>query len=260
MNGCRVTLLDGKTLANEAEVLMAEAEAAGFNARLMGSVAIRIVCAPTFSDYDGLRRPPKDVDVVIGHRHTVPFAVFLKQRGWLADGDGLALSEGGKFTMRHVMTGVNLDVYGSRLRFNQELDVTDALEHQGPTLPVADLVLLKVQIDHKSDDDWRDLALLLATHAVTEVGTFQDGMIERDRLVRVLRSWRWRECVHVAARGLEEHLAVWPELGEELQTRTKASITMLRALASEGDTRVARFVSSMRLKLFGYSWPVETEM
>ena len=73
----------------------------------------------------------------------------------------------------------HVDVFFDKLSFNHQINLTDRLELSYPTIPLADLLLEKMQIVRINDKDMIDTMMLLREHSV---GDKEDETINVSRL------------------------------------------------------------------------------
>lgn len=179
-------------LGNEANRLVTEATAEGMVLRVLGSVAVRLHCPPSSDDMDRRQRVPKDIDLVTRKRDRARLGPFFESRGYESDRDMLVAMEGTRYLFRNVETGIDVDVWVDHLNLCHRLDVRDRLG-SGPTLPIEDLLLSKLQIVELTAGDISDLGCILATH---ELGSSSDDpeTINVEYLTSILSSdWGfWR--------------------------------------------------------------------
>jgi hypothetical protein len=125
-----------EALSEEARSLILDAEADGLVLRAIGSVAVRLHCEPSLNDMNLRQRLPKDIDFVTRKRDRARLGEFFADRGYTAD---------------HV------------LDLCHKLDVRQRLG-DGPTLPIEDLLLSKLQIVELTEGDINDVACILSSH------------------------------------------------------------------------------------------------
>jgi hypothetical protein len=79
--------------------------------------------------------------------------------------------EGHRMGFDEASPRLHVDLFVDRLEFCHPIDVTKRFALESPTLPLADLVLSKLQIVEINQKDLKDLTVLLLAH---DLGTAQD--------------------------------------------------------------------------------------
>jgi hypothetical protein len=192
-------------LADEAVTMVEAAAAAGVELRLLGGIAIQLRC-PSVT-HRSLTRTAGDVDFAVrskdvprleaifaagGYEPWLPFNRLNAQHSQRFDkGDGT----------------FSVDVFVNELRMCHTLDFRDRIGLEPLTLPLADLLLSKLQIVELTEKDIQDALALLRDHNL-------DGAdaIELDRVVSICSDdWGWYRTV---TGSLEAMRAAAPRLLE----------------------------------------------
>jgi hypothetical protein len=158
--------------------------------RALGSVGVKMHCASASSELESRGRSPKDIDLVTRKRDRKSIRSFFEESGYEADRDMLVAMEGTRYLFRHP-SGIDVDLWVDVLDFCHKHDVSDRMG-TGPSLPIEDLLLSKLQIVELTENDRHDLAAILGTH---DVGVGGDPeVIDVDYVADVLaRDWGyWR--------------------------------------------------------------------
>ena len=155
-------------LAAEATAIVAGAGHAGVTLRVIGSAGIRLHCSAPGELMDLLGRPAKDIDLVVPDKHRKGMRRFLESRGYVADRDLLIAMEGTRYSFTHAEHGTEIDVFVERLEFCHTVEVRSRLNRHPVTIPVEELMLSKLQIVEMTVTDVMDVAVLLATHPVSD--------------------------------------------------------------------------------------------
>lgn len=228
-----------RDLLDEALAVVDQARGRGVAARLLGGLAI-------MHHDDGLRgrggsRPINDIDLIVPagqHRAT---AHLLAERGYRPEERFNALN--GHRRMLFHGAKWDLDVLVGTFEMCHRIDMTDRLLLDYPTLPVADLLLTKLQIVKLNAKDAADIVDLVRGH---HLDTGHGDWIQVDRLTEVVRDdWGlWRTISGTIATVAQTHddpvvdkrLA---QLADELNAIPKTRRWRLRARVGD---RVAWYV------------------
>jgi hypothetical protein len=184
------------------------AEDAGLELRVAGGVAVALRCASSSSP--PLSRAYKDVDVAGRAADRVRITALLTEAGYVADEQFNALNGARRLLFYDVANQRRLDVFLDRVELCHTIDLLPRLPIPGATLPLADLLLMKLQVVETNDKDFVDMAALLVDQPFAG---HDDGAINVDYLCGLAaHDWGlWRTMTMVAQR-LETHSAT---LGDE---------------------------------------------
>jgi hypothetical protein len=212
----------------EAFALVRGAADAGLGLKLLGGLAVRVVC-PSFPPR--LRRD-QDIDFACLSKGRKDVAAYLERSGCQPDRRFNNLN-GDRQMYFTAASGRPIDVMVDRLTMCHTLDFRPAFGQLPFTLDVVDLLLSKLQIVELNEKDARDLLQLLSAaplsddpdrdgaparsgrHARTSGGDeHQPGqLIDTDRFGKLLGSdWGWWRTVTANLRKLPALAADRPEL------------------------------------------------
>lgn len=185
---------------DETRRVLEGAEAAGVALRAVGGIAIALR-APSIRLF-GAVRTYHDIDLV-GTTPRGPIETVLVDLGYEPARRFNALN-GADRLLFHDSSGRRVDVFLDQLRMCHDLRFAERLAVDRWTLPLADLLLSKLQIVQLTDRDTLDVAALLADHEVTE----DDAGIGFPRLHSVCATdWGWWRTVD---ENLGALIARWP--------------------------------------------------
>ncbi|BBZ28840.1 hypothetical protein MMAD_31350 [Mycolicibacterium madagascariense] len=244
-------------IPGEATRLVDAAAAQSLLLRITGSVAVHLHCAqhrPLMGDLG--RRPFYDIDFWGRDRDHQLIDAFFQAQGYQADPAARGLREWGikRQIFGHPDTGIKIDVFMDTLVMAHSIKFLHRLELADPCVPVADLVLSKLQIHEITTNDLIDLTVLFGEHAVVRNGS---AAIDLDRILDVLcDDWGFW---YTADQNLAS-LHAWverPGIDAEVRGRVQARIEALRtALAEAPKTRRWRLRAKIGVRKRWYE-PVE---
>jgi hypothetical protein len=176
------------TLSAEATRLTQAADAEGITLRLLGGIAVRLR-SPS-AQHRSLQRTSGDIDFCALSDDLPalePFFVSMGYEPWLPF-NRLNAEISQRFD--HVDSDLSIDVFIDRLQMCHTLDLRRRLRLDSPTLPLADLLLSKLQIVELNEKDVQDVLALVRDHAV---GHGEDpALIDADRIAEVCADdWGW---------------------------------------------------------------------
>jgi hypothetical protein len=132
-------------------------------------------------------RNPGDIDVAAYSRDQRLINILLQRENWRSDKEFNFLHGARRLLYRRGT--VRLDVIFDQLEMCHTIDLRGRLEKSSPTLPLADLLLSKLQIAKPARKDIQDLISLLSGHALCQQD--DDGeQVSIGRVVQVCsRDW-----------------------------------------------------------------------
>jgi hypothetical protein len=157
--------------------LVNDAQTQNMTLRLMGGVAIYARC-PSIETHATLQRAYSDLDFVAAANDWARVAELFTTRGWAktsATGDEL------KFTKDAVVA----EISGPARRQDFALDFSARLRVTPLTLPLADLLLVKLARVNFQEKDIQDCAALLVDHRVV-MGGDEEEEINREYFYRTV--------------------------------------------------------------------------
>jgi hypothetical protein len=166
------------------------AERARVAVRLTGSIAVQLRC-PRYGALVGPERLFADLDLVALKRDAATVQDLLTGLGYAENRAVFVASEGCRGIFDHPESRVHVDVFFDRLDFCHVIDVRDRIDCDAPTLPLAELLLGKLQIVKIGADDLTDAAILLLEH---ELGSADGETINgAETAARCAEDWGlWR--------------------------------------------------------------------
>jgi len=167
------------------------AESKGIILRIMGAVAINIHC-PTFNRIQKLLgRELSDVDFVSYSRYRDGIVSLFKDLGYKYEellSKIYTIEFGHLPRMIFERDGLKVEVFFDVLEFNHTIPIKGRLELDSPTLPLADLSLLKLQIVKINEKDIIDLITLFREH---EIGDSDEREIINAKYIAKLCAKDW---------------------------------------------------------------------
>jgi hypothetical protein len=197
-------------IVDEARRVVAEAEAANVTLRVLGGVAVELHTAGAV--HANLARPYKDIDLVTTRKHGRATARLLPELGYDANTRFNAMNGATRLVFYDHEHGRQVDVFVGEFRMCHEIPIADRLQLEPETIPLAELLLTKLQIVHLNEKDLRDIWAILHGHDVAE---HDQDSVNAAHIARVLAAdwglWRTsRQTVETA----RDQLRTAP-LGEE---------------------------------------------
>ncbi|HEX7313626.1 MAG TPA: hypothetical protein VF297_06880 [Pyrinomonadaceae bacterium] len=157
----------GERLRDEAHRILKEAERRGVTLRLLGLQAVREHC-PRFGHLlDEIGRCYLDLDFLGLSGQRSELKQLFAGMGYRIDRKTLVAAEGTRYYFVGP-TGTPVDVFIDALDFCHRIDLRERMALDYPTIPLADLLLSKLQIVEITEKDVQDMLTLLVEHDVGE--------------------------------------------------------------------------------------------
>lgn len=165
--------------------------------RLAGGVGIAMRCPS--SEAAPLKRAYADIDLAGSGRDRKAIVELLRELEYEPDEQFNALHGSRRLFFWDGTNGRQLDVFLDRITMCHELDISGRVSIAGPTLPAADLLLMKLQIVETNAKDLTDILTLLVDQAFTD----DDSGINLPYLCRLTgEDWGlWKTTTMVAERA-----------------------------------------------------------
>jgi hypothetical protein len=220
--------------------------------RVAGGVGIALRCESAASP--PLRREYGDVDLAGRTSDRVLITALLTHCGYIADEQFNALNGASRLLFFDTTNRRRLDVFLDRAELCHTIDLRPRLGIPGATLPLADLLLMKLQVVETNEKDLRDMAALLVDQPLAD---HDDGAINVAYLCELAgRDWGlWRTITMVAGR-LDAHA---PSLGdEEIESAVREKVAELQSrLEAAPKTRGWRLRARLGDRVRWYELPEE---
>jgi len=179
------------TIIDEARRLGVDADREGVPVRLVGGLAVRLRALDAFSPV--LQRDYRDIDLVTQRGGTKRVTAFLEAAGYEPQRAFNGLHGGERLLFHDVANRRQLDVFVGAFRMCHTIPIGDRLLIDAVTLPLAELLLTKLQVVKLNEKDLRDIVALLLHHDVAD----RDGeTINAGQVARLCADdWGlWRTC------------------------------------------------------------------
>ncbi len=153
--------------------------------RLLGGIAIWLRCPS--ADHELLRRDYMDLDLVGLSTRTAEVKHFLSELGYQGDKFFNSLHGRTRLLFHDHKNQRQVDILFDEMNMCHRLDFRSRINVDTHTLPIADLLLTKLQIVEINPKDVTDLFTLLSDHQVGD----QDGEMINGKYIAHLTSGNW---------------------------------------------------------------------
>jgi hypothetical protein len=152
-------------IVEEAERLLDAASGEGTTLSLLGGVAVRLKASEVPASLD---REYKDIDFAAPKGSGSPAAKLLSGQGYEPAVAFNAMNGRDRLLFYDKHNGRQIDVFIGSFRMCHEIPFGNRLAAGEPTVPLAELLLTKLQIVELNEKDVRDTALLFYGHEVAD--------------------------------------------------------------------------------------------
>jgi len=170
----------------EARRILEAATQAGVLLRALGGVAVKLRC-PSALSHPALVRACTDIDLCAPGRHARHIPRLLSGFGYAPVRSFNALHGETRLMFECAVTGRHLDVFIDTFEMCHRIPLGRRLALEALTLPLAELLLTKLQAVELADKDVRDIAALLLDH---DMGAADGETINAAHIAALLgRDW-----------------------------------------------------------------------
>ncbi|MFP5343872.1 MAG: hypothetical protein ACLGIJ_13280 [Candidatus Limnocylindria bacterium] len=220
-------VIDRATLEAEVRRIVDAAEAAGVTVRVLGSIGVALHSHDAAAIIPSFARTYADIDFAAYRRDARGLATVMGGLGYRDDREVYVGSEGGRSIFDDPARRIHVDVFYDRLEFCHVIPLAGRLEVDRPTIPVAELLLSKLQIVRINEKDVVDIILLLLDHPL---GSGDADTIDLKRIAGLCADdWGlWRTLTQNLGKvvGLA---ATYPQLDDGQRERVRSAAAGLKA-------------------------------
>ncbi len=213
--------MDRRAFEAEGDRLLAAAAAEGVVLRLLGALAFAKRCPLHAHLQETLGRAYTDIDYAGYGKQADGIRRVLAREGYAEDTMMFVESEGSRMVWNHPNTGLHLDVFLDKLAFSHTLLWAGRLEIHDETIPLAEMLMQKMQIVQINEKDLIDTIMLLLEHPVTE----DDSGVNLALVARVCaRDWGWWRTLTMNLVKVKQMAATYVQLPEQEQRRVAEQV------------------------------------
>jgi hypothetical protein len=162
--------------------ILQEAEKQGIVLKVMGAIAIRLRCPEFKGLHIKMEREISDIDFVGYDKQSSKIEEFFEGLGYQTRLLDYSFRQVGRLIFLDPTHGRHIDVFLDKLAMCHTIDYRNRLEIHPTTVPLAELLLQKMQIVMLSDKDVKDTIVLFREHDIGD----SDGMINIDHIAKIL--------------------------------------------------------------------------
>lgn len=203
--------------------------------RLLGALAFNIHCKRFGHLQHLLGRTFTDIDFASYGRYRDPVVKLITSLGYEEDFMVTRLYGGRRILFHYKVNGRSCDVFLDKLEFSHDIPFNQRLEADYPTVPLAELLLEKMQIVKLNEKDVIDTIMLLREH---QVGDTDDETINAQRISFLCaQEWGLSRTVTGNLKRVVDLAAEYKQLTEEdLSDITRKVNRLLERIENEPKT------------------------
>jgi hypothetical protein len=220
--------IEGDFLAERTRILQAleQPENRYLSLRMIGALAFRTHCPAHGGLQEMLQRAFTDIDFVAYSDHFKQVIRFLTDLGYAENKMVTRLFGEGRLIFEDPYSSLHLDVFLDKLDFCHVIPLKGRLEADFPTMPLAELLLEKMQIVRINEKDVIDTIMLLREH---EIGRTDDETINGTVISKLLANdWGFWRTVTGNLTTVVETMESYPQLAEADRQVVRDRIATLR--------------------------------
>ncbi len=149
---------------NELKRILEASADAGIILRVIGSLAFQLHC-PKFGYLQAaMGRAYTDIDFAAYQRQSKEIQILMMGLGYHENREVFIVSEGDRAIFDRPEIGIHIDVFYEKLSFSHVISWNNRLEVDQPSIPLAEMLLEKMQIVKINEKDVIDTIMLLLEH------------------------------------------------------------------------------------------------
>jgi len=193
--------------------IIREAEKQGVILRLMGAIAVRLQC-PNFSNlHREMGRVITDIDFVGYEKQTSKIEKVLESLDYVSRPLSYSFTMLGRLIFTHKTSGRHVDVFLNKLAMCHTINYSERLELDNPTVPLAELLLQKMQIVQLSEKDVIDTMIMFLEH---DLGDGDENMINIEYIAGLMsKDWGFYYTMTTNLNKVKNLVGEFPALSEQ---------------------------------------------
>jgi len=207
---------------NELHRILNRSEEHGVTLRVIGSLAFQMHCQKYGYLQAALGRAYTDIDFAGYQKHSKEIKEMMQILGYEEIREVFIVSEGDRAIFHQSNSTLHVDVFYDKLDFSHVISWNDRLEVDNPTIPLAELLLEKMQIFQINEKDIIDTIMLLLEHPL---GEHDDEVINIERIAQLLaKDWGLWRTTTMNLEKVKQMAGHYSELSDDEQARVVAQV------------------------------------
>jgi hypothetical protein len=213
---------------NEVRRIVQAGTGAGVTLRLLGSLAFQFHCPEFGFLQEKMGRAYTDIDFAGYGRESKNVRALMAGLGYTEDKEVWVVSEGGRAIFNNDKLRLHVDVFYEKLDFSHVIPWAGRLEKDSPTIPLAELLLEKMQIVQINEKDVIDTIMLLLEHPLGESDHETINMTRVSKLCS--EEWGLWRTVTMNLNKVRQLAAGYPQLSDKQKMNVAGQVEGALAL------------------------------
>lgn len=230
-------------IQDEALRVVQTAQQQGITLRLLGGLAVRLHCES--ATHRSLARPYPDIDFATPHKQANKIEKVFDELGYTPNKNFNLFNGDVRLLFYDDAHHRQVDIFVAQFMMCHKIPITERIKLDAPTIPLAELMLTKLQIFEMNEKDIRDVCALLLDHPIGENDaetinvtrimqlTADDWGLWKTSMLSLAKVRRYLETVEMEAPEYERVRARLGGLEAALQTSPKSMKWKMRDRVGE---------------------------
>lgn len=207
---------------NELKRILNASAQAGIVLRVIGSLAFQMHC-PKFGYLQAaMGRAYTDIDFAGYRSQAKEIRVLMAGLGYEEEKEVFIVSEGDRAIFNNAANGLHVDVFYDKLDFCHTISWTGRLEVDNPTIPLAEMLLEKMQIVKINEKDVIDTIMLLLEHPL---GDHDEEVINIARVAMLCaKDWGLWRTTTMNLDKVKRLAITYPQLNNDQKSHVTAQV------------------------------------
>ena len=221
---------------NELQRILTASEGNDITLRVIGSLAFQMHCPQYGYLQAAMGRAYTDIDFAGYRNQARAVNEMMTSLDYKESKEVFIMSEGDRSIFHQVNGSLYVDVFYNKLDFSHVISWANRLEIDSPTIPLAELLLEKMQIFEINEKDIIDTIMLLLEHPL---GDSDQEVINIERIAYLLaKDWGLWRTTTMNLDKVKQMAGQYPQLSAEEQSRVAEQVDRaLKRIESEPKTR-----------------------
>lgn len=236
---------------SELQRILQASQSAGLILRVIGSLAFQMHCSQYGYLQEAMGRAYTDIDFAAYRKQAQEIKEMMAGLGYTENQEVFIVSEGDRSIFASSQSGLHVDVFYEKLDFCHLIRWEDRLEVDSPTIPLAEMLLEKMQIVKINEKDVIDTIMLLLEHPL---GDDDDERINIDRIAKLCSSdWGLWRTVTMNLDKVKQLAQGYDQLNDEHKSLISSQVeTALSRIESEPKSMAWRLRSRVGERIKWY--------
>jgi len=190
--------------------------------RVIGSLAFQMHCPKYGYLQAALGRAYTDIDFAGYRKQAQQVKEMMQNLGYEESREVFIVSEGDRAIFHQLISTLHVDVFYDKLDFSHVISWNDRLEVDSPTIPLAELLLEKMQIFQINEKDIIDTIMLLLEHPL---GDHDYEVINIERVAQLLaKDWGLWRTTTMNLEKVKQMAGHYSQLSDDEQARVVTQV------------------------------------